>query len=103
MTRLRLSCGIAFIFVITLCAPAPARSEELHSAIDRLIEDSTDGIFAEQATDFEFLRRLFLDLTGEIPAPSDVTDFVESSSVNKRAELIDRLLKDERYPRRMSE
>ena len=103
MTRLRLSCGIIFIFVIALCAPSPARSEELHSAIDRLIEDSTDGIFAEQATDFEFLRRIFLDLTGEIPAPSDVTDFVGSSSVNKRTELIDRLLKDERYPRRMSE
>lgn len=91
------------MFVIALCAPSPARSEELHSAIDRLIEDSTDGIFAEQATDFEFLRRIFLDLTGEIPAPSDVTDFVGSSSVNKRTELIDRLLKDERYPRRMSE
>ena len=103
MTSLRISSGLAIILTVALCAPAPARGVELHTAIDRLIEDSADGMFAPPATDQEFLRRLFLDLTGEIPAPSDVTEFVADSAANKRTVMIDRLLQDDRYPRRMSE
>jgi len=103
MTSLRISSGLAIILTVALCAPAPARGVELHTAIDRLIEDSADGMFAPPATDQEFLRRLFLDLTGEIPAPSDVTEFVANSAANKRTVMIDRLLQDDRYPRRMAE
>ena len=103
MTSLRISWGVAISLAVALCASAPARGEELHTAIDRLIEASADGVVAEQATDFEFLRRLFLDLTGEIPAPSDVAEFIENSAANKRTVMIDRLLKDDRYPRRMAE
>ena len=103
MTSLRISWGVAISLAVALCASAPARGEELHTAIDRLIEASADGVVAEQATDFEFLRRLFLDHTGEIPAPSDVAEFIENSAANKRTVMIDRLLKDDRYPRRMAE
>ena len=103
MTSLRISWGVAISLAVALCAWAPARGEELHTAIDRLIEASADGVVAEQATDFEFLRRLFLDLAGEIPAPSDVAEFIENSATNKRTVMIDRLLQDDRYPRRMAE
>ena len=103
MTSLRISWGVAISLAVALCAWAPARGEELHTAIDRLIEASADGIFAEQATDHEFLRRLFLDLTGEIPAANDVAEFLENSAANKRTVMIDQLLKDDRYPRRMAE
>ena len=103
MTSLPISSGLAIILTVALCAPAPARGVELHTAIDRLVEDSADGIFAPPATDQEFLRRLFLDLTGEIPAPSDVTEFGANSAANKRTVMIDRLLQDDRYPRRMAE
>ena len=103
MTSLRISTGMAIILTVALYAPASIRGVELHTTIDRLVEDSADGMFAVQATDQEFLRRLFLDLTGEIPAPNDVAEFVANSGADKRTVMVDRLLQDERYTRRMSE
>jgi Protein of unknown function (DUF1549)/Protein of unknown function (DUF1553) len=43
-------------------------------------------------TDWEFIRRVTLDLTGRIPAPDRVLSFVGDSSLDKRAKLIDELL-----------
>ena len=97
MTSLRISAGLAIILTAALYAPASTRGVELHTAIDRLVEDAADGKFAAQATDQEFLRRLFLDLTGEIPAPNDVAEFVANSGADKRIEMVYRLLQDESY------
>ena len=47
---------------------------------------------APLATDQEFLRRVMLDLTGRIPSPSDVRDFLADTSRDKRSRLIDRLI-----------
>ena len=47
---------------------------------------------APATTDFEFIRRVTLDLTGRIPAPDRVISFVNDASPNKRAALIDELL-----------
>jgi len=47
---------------------------------------------APPTTDWEFIRRVTLDLTGRIPAPDRVVAFVADSSSNKRAKLIDQLL-----------
>ncbi len=47
---------------------------------------------APMTTDWEFIRRVTLDLTGRIPAPAQVLAFVADTSSNKRAKLIDRLL-----------
>lgn len=47
---------------------------------------------ANLTTDYEFIRRVTLDLTGRIPVPADVTAFVNSSDPNKRAALVDTLL-----------
>jgi len=43
-------------------------------------------------TDYEFVRRVTLDLTGRIPTAAAVTQFVASSDPNKRATYIDSLL-----------
>ncbi|MBT4692723.1 MAG: DUF1549 domain-containing protein [Planctomycetaceae bacterium] len=103
MKSLCISWSLLILFSAVIYAPATTRGEELHTAIDRLVEESADGTFAAPATDHEFLRRLFLDLTGEIPASSDVAAFVENSAADKRTVMIDRLLQDDRYPRRMAE
>lgn len=42
--------------------------------------------------DYEFLRRVTLDLAGRIPTPAQVQSFVIDSNPNKRAKLIDDLL-----------
>ena len=43
------------------------------------------------ADDAEFVRRVYLDLTGVIPRVSEVREFLHDTSPNKRAQLVDRL------------
>jgi hypothetical protein len=47
---------------------------------------------APPTTDWEFIRRVTLDLTGRIPDPDRVLSFVADSSPDKRAKLVDELL-----------
>ena len=47
---------------------------------------------APRTTDWEFIRRVTLDLTGRIPTPDRVLTFVADTSPDKRAKLIDELL-----------
>ena len=47
---------------------------------------------ADKATDWEFIRRVTLDLTGRIPAPDRVLSFVADTTPNKRANLVDEML-----------
>ena len=48
---------------------------------------------APPTTDYEFVRRVTLDLTGRIPTPTAVQAFVSDTASNKRATLVDQLLK----------
>jgi sugar lactone lactonase YvrE len=47
---------------------------------------------APLANDFEFCRRVYLDLTGRIPATDRLVAFVNSTAADKRERLIDELL-----------
>lgn len=47
---------------------------------------------ASKSSDWEFIRRVTLDLTGRIPTPDRVLTFVADSSYDKRAKLVDELL-----------
>jgi hypothetical protein len=47
---------------------------------------------APATTDWEFIRRVTLDLTGRIPSLERVINFVADNTTNKRARLIDELL-----------
>ncbi len=47
---------------------------------------------AARTTDYEFIRRVTLDLTGRIPTPARVQSFVADTSTDKRAKLIEELL-----------
>jgi hypothetical protein len=46
----------------------------------------------EAASDAEFMRRVYLDLTGRIPTVSEVHEFFDDTSPNRRELLVDRLL-----------
>ncbi|MBL9125322.1 MAG: DUF1549 domain-containing protein [Planctomycetaceae bacterium] len=50
-----------------------------------------------QVDDETYLRRVTFDLVGELPSPEEVTQFVLDSSPNKRKQLVDRLLADEKF------
>lgn len=47
---------------------------------------------ADPTTDWEFIRRVTLDLTGRIPDPNAVLAFVADTTPNKRAALVDKLI-----------
>ncbi len=47
---------------------------------------------APVSNDYEFCRRVYLDLIGRIPTPEQLKNFVSSNDVNKRDKLIDELL-----------
>jgi hypothetical protein len=48
-------------------------------------------------TDREFARRVYLDVCGRLPEPSEVDAFVADSTLDKRAKLIDKLLDTPEY------
>ncbi|MBI3698062.1 MAG: DUF1553 domain-containing protein [Acidobacteria bacterium] len=49
------------------------------------------------ATDEEFIRRIYLDVLGTLPAAADVRQFVASAAADKRAILIDQVLERPEY------
>ncbi|MEX2316128.1 MAG: DUF1553 domain-containing protein [Pirellulales bacterium] len=52
---------------------------------------------ARLSIDHEFLRRVYLDLTGRIPSLEQLTKFVEDKSPDKRDRIIDELLASEAW------
>lgn len=50
----------------------------------------------DQVTDAVFIRRVYLDLLGIVPAVDDVKAFLDSSDAKKREKLIDKLLADDK-------
>lgn len=52
---------------------------------------------SEPAGDTTFLRRAFLDVIGRLPRPDEARAFLEDSSEDRRARLVDRLLERPEY------
>jgi hypothetical protein len=52
---------------------------------------------SELCGDEQFIRRLYLDLTGTLPTPSQVNAFVEDKDSKKRDKLVDTLLDSPEY------
>jgi hypothetical protein len=68
--------------------------------LDRLVKkELTESKItpAPLTTDEQFIRRATLDLTGQLPTPADIKDFVADPASQKRALLIDKLLASEEY------
>lgn len=55
------------------------------------------------STDEEFLRRVYLDLTGVIPSSEQAHNFLESKDPTKRAKLIDQLLDSPNFGRHLAD
>lgn len=88
-------------------APGGSRTDRearLRSAssgtIDRYIFDAINAAGVTPApptTDFEFVRRVYLDLTGRIPTSAQVLGFVNDANPDKRAALVDQLVGSPEY------
>lgn len=78
-----------------LCSSSVFSAEKpLHQRIDALVKGF--GPVAAKCSDGEFVRRIYLDLVGVIPTADQARAFIDDSSSQKRAKLIDQLLADER-------
>jgi len=89
--------------VPTVLSPAaPPSTAPLHEVIDERIGVALQakGIApAARASDAEFLRRIYLDLTGSIPTLGQAQAFLDDKSPVKRQQLVDRLLNSPEYAR----
>lgn len=94
----RLSTGLAFLIAFSLNPLSAAeRPGEAQSAkrVDTLLGKALNGL--KPAADEVFIRRVYLDLTGKLPSEDEVRTFVIDPARDKRAKLIDQLLRTEAY------
>ena len=94
----------AFAFLVFSCTKttvAPTRQVSSSTKhLDRHINAvlKREGIQpSRMSEDAEFLRRVHLDLTGKIPSPEEVLDFLKDGSSSKRQKKINQLLASNAY------
>jgi hypothetical protein len=76
------------------------------SEIDRLVNHELEKCGIKPAaitTDEQFLRRLWLDVTGKLPMPADLQEFQADNRPAKRAQMIDKLLASDDFARHWAE
>lgn len=89
--------------IVFTAATYLSAAEPLPPQIDKQIAASYSGKTAGQADDAEFVRRLYLDLTGRIPTVAEAKSFLDDKAKDKRAKLVDKLIDGPEYARRMTE
>jgi len=77
----------------------PAADQPLHQRIDAAVEQTAIGPLAALCSDADFVRRIYLDLTGVIPTHEQVETFLADDSPDKRAQLIDTLINGPEFAR----
>jgi hypothetical protein len=91
--------------------PAKAAQGKLTArALAHLIDQQIQARLTKEAVaasplsgDAEFLRRVYLDLTGRIPPADKVAAFLDSKDADKRAKAVEELLADPRYGQWLAE
>src|SRR4029079_19182670 len=73
----------------------------LHERIDQAVEAPPAPPIAASCTDSEFLRRIYLDLTGGVPTAAVAKAFLADTNANKRVVVVDRLLASPQFVRHM--
>ncbi|WP_417384229.1 DUF1549 domain-containing protein [Gimesia sp.] len=86
--------------------PSLPAGPPLHETIDRLIQSQTADytqLASPLSDDAEFLRRIYLDLTGRIPTIEQTRAFLNDQRPDKRVVLVDQLLNSAEYARFVSQ
>jgi hypothetical protein len=94
--------GMVAVFraTVPLGTPTPAWQFPETTVVDKFTSKKWRELGlvpSEICTDEAFIRRVYLDLTGTLPTPKQVTDFAASKDATKREKLIDTLLDSPEY------
>lgn len=79
-----------------IAVPTSGGSMPINNSVDRFINARLQKAGqqpGELTDDWQFLRRVTLDVTGTIPTPAQIQSFLNDESPHRRANYIDRLLK----------
>jgi hypothetical protein len=99
--RLLLVLGSVFLVGSGALAATPAKdAATLAATIDRHLAAAWEANKVQPAPpagDAEFLRRVYLDLAGRIPAVAEVRAFFDDKRPDKRRRLVEQLLEGPRY------
>jgi hypothetical protein len=98
MTRLRQLAILVCLFVLSGAQAA----DSFPATIDRLIEQRQIGPVAGVASDSTFVRRIYLDLIGRIPSIGEAKKFLAEKAPNRRAALVDELMKRPAFNRNLA-
>jgi hypothetical protein len=97
MSHLRwIVCLFAFMLPGIALGQAPLQ-QRIDQHIQKKLKDA-----APRADDAEFLRRVYLNLTGIIPSTEEARAFLADKTPDKRVQLVDRLLASDGYARHMT-
>ncbi|MBC8291368.1 MAG: DUF1549 domain-containing protein, partial [Planctomycetes bacterium] len=107
MFEFRLTHCLSLLPAFLLFAEAQGQAAEptMHELIDQHIEAALTKQKLPKAgptSDAEFLRRVYLDLTGVIPDGNTAREFLDNKDAAKRQKLIDGLLASEAFARHMA-
>ena len=93
------------VLLVSLATAVPASADDpLHKQVDRLVIAKAGGLpVSSETDDAEFLRRVYLDLSGRIPSAERARAFLAEQATDKRAKLIDQLLASPDYAKRMTD
>lgn len=89
------------LLILSLGSPGVAQ-EPLRDVINRSLAPITTQTVG-RASDAEFLRRVSIDLTGMPPSADTAAAFLTDSAIDRREQLIDRLLDSPRHHRHLAE
>ena len=95
---------LIFPFLALNCAKVTVTPTRQVSSSTKHLDRHINAVLKREAIqpskaseDTEFLRRVHLDLTGKIPTPEEVLNFLKDGSPHKRQKKIDQLLGSEPY------
>ncbi|HEX2475861.1 MAG TPA: DUF1549 domain-containing protein [Lacipirellulaceae bacterium] len=97
---LRLGLGLLFGCILTAPVFAKPSAAETARQVDQLLADEVfkdDTKLAPRASDATFLRRVWLDIVGDIPTPEHVTAFLIDPDPQKRERVVRELLDNPQY------
>ena len=103
-THLAILMGVVFLGGVArgteVDSPAVRDARALSARIDQILAErwAKDKVKpADAADDAEFMRRVYLDLTGRIPRASKARAFLADTAADKRVKLIEKLLDSPGY------